>query len=239
MFDSIYLKIKCPYCNEVSKMECQTKEGRCCLDHYKVGDTFDNGQFRIIDAYATCESFTCRLESAKESVWTMGYYGGFSRSFDIKVYCDSKGKITNKIKIFKLNSHKGIMEGKLGELKEKDDNMKVVKYAGFNKKGKWVEAKLKPMTTDGWLDKFRDDKTRWSYQEGKPLYEAIMYLFNLEDSKEAFTVWFVFRHKLAAIIQVLKEKLNLKENEEFASFFLSNNIEDIMDLIKEKGGKNA
>lgn len=231
IYDIIYLKKRCPYCHKVSKMEFQTKDGHSLLHTFKIRDKFQDGQFRRIDAIGTCESFECRRESAKESIWTNGYYGGFSRSFDAYIYCDSKGKITNKIKIYKLNYHKGIMEGKLGELKDKDDNMKVVKYAGFNKKGKWAEAKLKPMTTDGWLDKFREDNEKIGY-------ERILYLYNLNDGKEAFNTWFIFRYKLDRIIKILKEQLKIKKDEEFASVFLSNKIEDIHNLFMN-GEKNV
>jgi len=81
MFDSFMLKVKCPYCGEVSEMEFQTKEGRCCMNTYKKGMIFDRGQFRKIYAYGTCDSLICQFESAKEAVWIMGYYGGFSKKF--------------------------------------------------------------------------------------------------------------------------------------------------------------
>jgi len=224
LFDSIYLKVKCPYCEEVSKMEFQTKDGECFMNTYKKGMIFDKGQFRRIDTCGSCESLTCRFESAKESVWTMGYYGGFSRGFDATVYCDEKGKITGKFKIIKLTSHKGIMKGKLGELK-KEDNMKVVEYADF-KGGKWVDAKLKPMTTNGWLDKFKEN----SFDDEKRMYLNILYLYNLEDSEEAMRLWFVFRHRLNKIIDFLKKEFKLKQDEEFASMFLSNKLEDFYKL---------
>lgn len=210
-------------------MEFQTKDGRCFLKNYRKGQVFDKGQFRKIDAYGSCGSLICQLEAAKESVWKMGYYGGFSRGFDVIVYCDEKGKITGKIKITKLTSHKGIMKGKLGELKGKDDNMKIVKYADF-KKGKWIDAKLKPMTTNGWLDKFEED----SFGNQKKVYEAILYLFNLEDGEEAFKLWFILRHRLEQIITALGKNLRLKEDEEYASIFLSNYTEDVINFIDDE-----
>jgi hypothetical protein len=108
-------------------MEFQTKEGDICMHVYKVGDKFQDGQFRRISALGSCRSLTCQLEEAKESVWKYGYYGGGSRGFYVHIYCDSKGRITNKIKILKLTEHKGIMQGILGELKGKEDNMTEVK----------------------------------------------------------------------------------------------------------------
>ena len=225
MYDSIYLKVKCPYCGEVSEMEFQTKEGQCSMYTYRKGMIFERGQFRKIYAYGTCDSLICQFESAKEAVWIMGYYGGFSRSFDIIVYCDEKGKITGKIKITKLTSHKGIMKGKLGELKKKEDNMKVVKHVKF-KKGKVIDAVMEKMTTDGWLDKFNED----SFDNGKQTYEAVLYLYNLEDSEKAMKIWFSFRYKLSKILEFLKKKLKIKEDEVLASVFLSNKIEDIYNL---------
>ncbi len=67
------------------------------MNTYKKGMIFERGQFRKIYAYGTCDSLICQFESAKEAVWTMGYYGGFSRSFDIIVYCDEKGKLQERL----------------------------------------------------------------------------------------------------------------------------------------------
>jgi len=230
LYDSIYLKVKCPYCKETSIMEFQTKEGRCGMYSYRKGHKFDKGQFRRVEAYGTCDSLTCQLEAAKESVWTAGYYGGFPRGFDVIIYCDEKGKITGKIKIIKLCSHRGTMKGKLGELKEKEDNMKVVRYGDYDKKKrKWIEAKLKPMTTDGWLDKFRKD----TFDNEKYTYKAIMYLYNLEDGEEAFKLWFLFRYRLERIIEILKG-FSITQDKEFASVFLSNEPCDIYKLGETK-----
>jgi len=229
LYDSIYLKVKCPYCGEISKMEFQTKEGSCSMDTYRKGMIFDRGQFRKIYAYGSCQSLTCQFEAAKESVWTRGYYGGFSRSFDVIIYCDEKGKITGKFKITKLTSHKGVMKGKLGELKGKEDNMKVIKYVEF-KKGKLTEPVMKKMTTDGWLDKFREDKD--SFDNGKQVYETVLFLYNLEDSEEAMRLWFAFRYRLPRILEFLEKELKIKQNEVFASVFLSNKPEDIYAIVE-------
>lgn len=203
-------------------MEFQTKDGECFMKIYKKGDKFDNGQFRKIEAIGSCESLTCQFEAAKESVWTMGYYGGFSRSFDVWIYCDPKGRITDKIKIYQLNYHKGIMHGKLGELKGKGDNYKIIEYTDF-KKGKIIPAKKVRMTTNGWLDKFRED----SSDGGKKIYETILYLFNLKDGEEAMKIWFVLRYRLKNILEFLKKELKLKKDEAYASVFLSNNLLEI------------
>ncbi len=229
MYDSIYLKFKCPYCKKISKIEFQTKDGECFMGRYKKGDKFEGGRFRKINAYGSCYSLICQFESAKESVWTCGYYGGFSRSFDSIIYCDSNGRITNKVKVMKLTSHKGIMKGKLGELKGEEDNMKIVRYVSWTKGGKMIDAKMKPMITNGWLDKFRKD----SFDDGKNKYEKILYLYNLEDSEEAMRLWFCFRYGLDEIIKYLMVKLRLKEDEELASVFLSNEPDDLFECVKE------
>jgi hypothetical protein len=239
LYDTIYLKFKCPYCGEISEMDFQTKDGDYCMNEFKIGDVFQKGQFRRIDAIGSCDSFTCQLESAKESVWTSGYYGGFSRSFDVYIYCDSKGRITNKFKIYQLNMHKGIMHGKLGELPSKNNYQWKGHWRGKGKNREWISKKVK-LTTNGWLDKFEDDKTRYSYDTGKPYYEAIMYLFNLPDGEEAFKLWFMLHYRFTKIVSYLKEELKLKTNEEFASVFLSNKPEEIYkisELYSEDGNK--
>lgn len=225
MFDSIYLKVKCPYCKEGSKMEFQTKDGGCFMNVYKKGQKFDKGQFTRIDAYGSCDSLTCQLESAKESVWTKGYYGGFSRGFDAIIYCDKNGRINGKLKITKLTSHKGIMKGKLGELKGKEDNMKVVRYSSF-KNSRYIEAKMKSITTDGWFDKFRED----TFDNEKVSYSNILYLYNLEDGEDAFKLWFLFRHRLHRILKELKKELKIRNDEVLASIFLSNEPYDIYEM---------
>ena len=222
LYDSICMEMKCPYCKEISEMEFQTKEGDYCMTNYHIGDKFQDGQFRVVDAIGGCRSLTCQFESAKESVWTNGYYGGFSRSFDVKIFCDSKGRITNKIKIYNLNHHKGIMKGVLGELKGKEDNLKLVKPMRFLKSGKITEAEYKPMITNGWLDKFKND----SFDDGKNTYQSILFLFNIEDCEEAMKLWFYFRYRLERIVLSLK-KLNIKGDGELISLFLSNTPESI------------
>jgi len=235
LYDRIYLKTKCPYCRQTSRMEFQTKEGDCYLHTYRKAQKFDKGQFRVIDAIGTCQSPTCQLEAAKENVWKHGYYGGFSRNFDAKIYCDSKGRITGKIKITHLDNHKGTMYGKLGELKGKEDNMIIVQYSRFNKKqNKWQEAKLKPMTTNGWLDKFQEETDARIFGGGKKEYEIILYIYNLEDGEEAFRYWFALRYKLKRIVDGLRHKLKLKKDEEFASLFLSNYTPDIVKFVDVK-----
>lgn len=231
LYDSIFLKVRCPYCKEISQMEFQTKDGDYCMNNYKVGDIFQSGKFRKIDATGSCESPICQFEVAKEAVWTMGYYGGFSRSFDVIIYCDNKGRITNKLIIKKLWNHKGIMKGRLGELKGEEDNMKIVKFMEWDKKRKkFTKPKLVPMTTGGWLDKFKED----SFDGGKVSYKNILYLYNLEDCEEAMKYWFIFRYNLDRIIGMFIKEFKIKTDEEMASIFLSNDQFDILDLYKEE-----
>jgi hypothetical protein len=53
MFDSIMLMVKCPFCGQLSKMECQTKELECTLARFKKGD--NTGHPEIAELYCCCE----------------------------------------------------------------------------------------------------------------------------------------------------------------------------------------
>jgi hypothetical protein len=232
VYNTITIKnFLCPYgCGEKSDVEVQTKDGEdICMNRYNVGDKYDNGQFKFIEGIGSCESLMCQLESSKESVWDSGYYGGFSRSFDVRIYLDNKGRITNKVKLLHLNNHKGIMYGKLGELPSNQNYQYKGHWIGKGKNKKWFSKRVR-LTTNGWLDKFQEDKTRYFYDTGKPVYRAIMYLFNLKDGEEAFKLWFIFRNRFNKIIKILTEQFKLKGDEEFASIFLSNSPEDIYKL---------
>jgi hypothetical protein len=225
-YDTITINdFKCPYCGTKSDIGFQTKDGDYFMNRFKVGDVFQGGlnagKFKFITAIGSCESEICQFEAAKESVWNYGYYGGFSRSFDVRIYLDNKGKITNKVELIKLHFHKGIIHGKLGELKGKEDNMKIVRYADYSKN---IPEKKIRMTTDGWLDKFKED----SFDGGVKNYENILYFFNLEDSEDAMKVWFLLRYPLNKIIDYFRFDLGLKTDEEIASMFLSNKLQEII-----------
>lgn len=231
-YDTILIEMKCPYCKEISIIDFQTKDGDYCMRIYKVGNIFQNGQFRRIAAVGSCQSMTCDFEASKEDVWKYGYYGGFSRNFEAYIYCDSKGRITNKVKVYRMNHHKGCMKGILGELKNKEDNCK---YVGgrMTKKG-WYAGKKVYYKTNGWIDKFKED----SFDNEKESYKQILYLYNLEDSEEAMSLWFGFRYRLPRIIDYLRKELKIKDDLVFASVFLSNKPEDLIDKQKGTNGGN-
>ena len=202
---------------------------------FEVGDEFGNGQLKFVNAIGDCESFICRLEAAKEAVWTMGYYGGFPRSYDVTIDLDNEGKITNEINIVELNNHKGIMHGKVGEFLG-DYSKYQYQYRGYyDKQGKWQSKKVE-LKKDGWADKFKEEKEyehagtklMQHFSPGEE-YAAIMYLFNLEDGEQAFENWFVLRNKFTKIILALKD-IGIEEDNEYASIFLSNDINDVMKL---------
>lgn len=230
----------CPYCNEKSKVEFQTKDGNYFMNRFKVGDIFQKkhggvvnglGKFRFIEAIGSCESFTCQLEAAKESIWENGYYGGFSRSFDVIIWLDNRGKITNKVEVIDLNNHTGVMHGKPGE-KKAEDYQSIGHWEGKGKNKKWISKKVK-LTTNGWLDKFKSDTT-WD-MESKNIYEALLYVLNEEDNEDFFRKWFVLRYNFKKMLITIKEKLKLKDDEEFASLFLSN---DMLNIIEFCDGNN-
>lgn len=100
MFDSFYLKAKCPYCGLVEVRDFQTKLLRKVMYEWKEGDianlwgiTINDG--KIEGLLGGCNSDTCRKWEKKK----IGYTSGFGRLF----YCDviiKKGKIkgANNIK---------------------------------------------------------------------------------------------------------------------------------------------
>jgi hypothetical protein len=235
---------RCPYCNEIIEVGFQTKDGDYFMNRFKVGDVFQGGlyagKFKFITAIGSCESEICQFEAAKESVWNYGYYGGFSRSFDVRIYLDNQGRITNKVELLKLHNHKGLMHGKLGELKGKEDNMKIVRYADYTKlKSKFIPEKKVRMTTDGWLDKFKED----SFDGGIKNYENILYFFNIEDGEDAMMLWFILRYHLDKIIECFRFDLGgkPKTDEEVASMFLSNEWRDpkIREIIQRNLDRRA
>ncbi len=80
MFDSIYVKIKCPFCEQVKELECQTKELDCMCMTYLEGDSISTKKFNYIDASVRCNSENC------------------TGAFDIQIKI-KKGIITGKYKL--------------------------------------------------------------------------------------------------------------------------------------------
>lgn len=96
MYDSIYLKAKCPYCGEVSEIEFQTKDTSCTLHIWRVGD-FVDGQLKQLNTIADCRSKKCRQAEDNK----VGYVSGFGSMFDAIVFL-KRGVITGKFKITEL-----------------------------------------------------------------------------------------------------------------------------------------
>jgi hypothetical protein len=234
MYDTILIEnYICPYCSDNSDKGFQTKDGPCSLDDYEIGDLFDyERKLKYITAIGSCSSLVCQIEAAKEHVWCFGYYGGFSRSFDVTIELDDEGKITNNVRLTELSNHKGIMEGIVGEFKE--DNFKY-HYKNVYKNNKFISSNKVEITKNGWLDKFKDamleEPCNKTIEYFSPMeeYAAILYLFNIEDGVRAFEYWFFLRHKFANIINALKD-MGLEEDVEYASVFLSNDIDVLMEL---------
>ena len=93
VFDSFYIKIKCPKCGEVSLMECQTKDLSCLMMEYEVGDYVDD-KYNYVDCITSCESEKC-IEREKEK---LGYESGIGYLFQVRVYLKD-GYLINKYKV--------------------------------------------------------------------------------------------------------------------------------------------
>ena len=94
MFDSIVLKMKCPYCGMTSEMEAQTKELNSDLDIWKKGDYIGTKKYIYLDCIADCHSNKCVNHENKR----LGYVSGFGRMFDVKIFLD-KGIVNGKYEI--------------------------------------------------------------------------------------------------------------------------------------------
>jgi sarcosine oxidase delta subunit len=81
MFDSVMLKIKCPYCGQESEIECHTKELDCSLDVWRKGDFVGTEKLNHLQTIANCHSKECSDYEEKR----IGYRSGFGRVFNVKV----------------------------------------------------------------------------------------------------------------------------------------------------------
>lgn len=93
MFDSIFLKVKCPFCGQTSEMEAQTKELECELRRYKVGGNIETPGTEHLECITECLSDECRDRAERRQ----GYRGGGS-FFDIDIETPL-GLITGKYKL--------------------------------------------------------------------------------------------------------------------------------------------
>ncbi|KKN39815.1 hypothetical protein LCGC14_0739270 [marine sediment metagenome] len=85
MYDSFLIDIKCPFCDEVSKMECQTKELSCELIVWQKGDYIGTDQYNYLDCATSCEG-KCKPKDFME------------RTFDVSVKFEA-GIVTGKYDI--------------------------------------------------------------------------------------------------------------------------------------------
>lgn len=101
MFDSIYLPLKCPNCGDEGEKELQTKDLRCFMDGYRVGDSIGTTQFRWLYCYAGCCSKAClaweEAENVKRKSEGKGTSHGFGYSWDCFAEVDELGRITGKV----------------------------------------------------------------------------------------------------------------------------------------------
>lgn len=59
MFDSIYLKVKCPVCGEEKERECQTKDLDCDLYRWAKYDNTGHPEFQSVECIVGCDSHQC------------------------------------------------------------------------------------------------------------------------------------------------------------------------------------
>ena len=94
MFDSAWIDIKCPYCGQTSKIECQTKELDCTLECWNKGDFVGDKTLPYLECIADCHSDECMDWQTKKD----GYRSGFGRMFFVNVKLD-EGVVTGDYEI--------------------------------------------------------------------------------------------------------------------------------------------
>jgi hypothetical protein len=85
LYDSIYLRVKCPKCKQENLLECQTKDLGCSMEEYFIDDHIDtksNGLFseitqvKKVHCITECRSYEClevvRMPDGKKE--KKGYY---------------------------------------------------------------------------------------------------------------------------------------------------------------------
>ena len=85
MFDSFYLKAKCPHCGETNEIEFQTKQFSCNMFSWRQGDTFNYEGMELITGivkgiYGGCRSKEC---TEYEKIKNLNLIG-----FGRILYCD-------------------------------------------------------------------------------------------------------------------------------------------------------
>lgn len=93
MFDSIMMKVKCPYCGGEGERELQTKDLDCLLRVFRKGDFIDPNSMwydrNYLNTISECISKGCLDQKSN---------GGYGRGkfFYAKVFLDDKNIITGE-----------------------------------------------------------------------------------------------------------------------------------------------
>jgi hypothetical protein len=95
MYDSIYLDYVCPYCNQKSEMEFQTKDLDCLCDVFHVGD-FVGNRLNYLNVIAGCHSPECQGRADKHGCSFQGSPTGFGALFEAKLKVIG-GAIANEV----------------------------------------------------------------------------------------------------------------------------------------------
>lgn len=95
MFDSIAIKMKCPYCGKESLIEAQTKQLTCSLFRWVKGEYVTKAVDHL-DCMADCMQKEC-FEYTESR---LGYYSGFGRMFTVRVFLE-EGRVTGEYEILK------------------------------------------------------------------------------------------------------------------------------------------
>lgn len=93
MYDTVQLtvEIKCPRCGEPIEKPLQTKDLECLLDEYNTGDNIGTNKYRYLSTTASCTSTSCR---EWERINRPNFHG-FGYVFNVEVYIDKEGNITD------------------------------------------------------------------------------------------------------------------------------------------------
>ncbi len=108
MFDSVYLPVKCPNCGDEGEKEFQTKDLRCYMDTYRVGDSIGTTQFRWLGGYIGCRSDACHKWQKERD----GYRSGFGYGWDGWLEIGDDGCITGRFETEIPKATPSALEGK-------------------------------------------------------------------------------------------------------------------------------
>lgn len=98
LYDSIFIKVKCPYCGMEELTECQTKELYCVLQNWRKGQHVGDETISHLTCIVSCRSEECLEHEFKR----IGYRSGYGRTYWLKVNLD-EGRITGEYEITEAN----------------------------------------------------------------------------------------------------------------------------------------